>query len=91
MIQLFGGLGATLLLISQIWLAVLAFRKSIVWGLLVLCVPCAAFVFIIMNWSETKVPALIYIIGWLLGGGYSGYQYQNGRGLGTGRVFTASR
>jgi hypothetical protein len=42
---------------------VLAFRTSVLWGVLVLLVPCAAIVFAIMNWAEARKPFLIYICG----------------------------
>jgi hypothetical protein len=88
MIQTFGGLGAVLFLVGHVWLAVLAFKKGVFWGLGVLCIPCVAWVFIVLNWSEVKTPALIYVIGWLLSGSYSGYQYQRTGSLGVGPVIT---
>jgi hypothetical protein len=46
---------------SFIWLAVVAFRKHILWGIAVLFLPFAPIVFAIMNWHESKKPFLINV------------------------------
>jgi hypothetical protein len=44
---------------SFIWLAIVAFKTHILWGLAVLFLPFAPIVFAIMNWQESKKPFLI--------------------------------
>jgi hypothetical protein len=47
---------------AYIWLVVVAFKRSALWGVLVLLFsPIAAIVFAIKNWSESKKPFLIYV------------------------------
>jgi hypothetical protein len=46
---------------SFIWLAIVAFKKHILWGLAVLFLPLAPIVFAIMNWHESKKPFLINV------------------------------
>ena len=49
--------------ISGIWLLVLAFQKSVVWGLLCLFVPFPCMlIFAATNWEKAKVPFLISIV-----------------------------
>jgi hypothetical protein len=44
-----------------IWLVVVAFKRSVLWGLLVLFLsPIAAVIFAIKNWQESKKPFLVY-------------------------------
>lgn len=43
---------------ATMWLAVCAFRKSLVWGLLFF-VPFAGFIYIIMDWRIVSKPFLI--------------------------------
>lgn len=52
---------------------IIAFRKSVVWGLASLFIPFVALVFVIMHWDETKKPFLcsllaipLYILGGIL-------------------------
>ncbi len=47
-------------MIGWIWLAIIAFRKSTLWGVGVLIFFPAAIVFAIKNWQESKTPFLIY-------------------------------
>jgi len=46
---------------SFIWLAIVAFKKHILWGLAVLFLPLAPIVFAIMNWHESRKPFLISV------------------------------
>ncbi len=46
-------------LVASIWLLVLAFQESVVWGLLSLLVPCAQLVFVAQHWQKAKRPALL--------------------------------
>jgi hypothetical protein len=47
------------MLAAAIWTLVLAFSDSILWGFLVLCVPCASLVFTIKNWEKARTPFFI--------------------------------
>lgn len=69
-----GTLGTGLVLIAalagilaQLWVLVAAFKKSIVWGLLVFFIPFVSLLFIILNFSEMKYPVLLYLVAILLG------------------------
>ena len=42
---------------------VAAFKESILWGVLSLLVPCAAFVFVAKHWSAGKMGFLISLAG----------------------------
>ena len=45
-----------------IWLVVVAFKRSPLWGVLVfLFSPITAIIFAIQNWQESKKPFLVYI------------------------------
>jgi hypothetical protein len=46
-------------LVSYIWLTVLAFKRSVGWGLAVLFIPFAFIVFAVKYWTEAKVPFLV--------------------------------
>lgn len=73
------GLGLLLLLIGGIWAIVVAFQRSVVWGLCYLFVPFAALVFLFVAWVEarrafyTQVAGIALIFATLLlphGGGF---------------------
>jgi len=64
--------GLALAFIANIWLAVLAFQKGVLWGLAVLCIPFVALIFVILNFRETKTPLVLYIVGVLLSGAGTG-------------------
>lgn len=53
-------------LVGGIWIVVLAFKKSVLWGIGSLIVPFVSLIFVIMNWQETKKPFLIQIAGVVL-------------------------
>lgn len=44
---------------ATIWLAVVAFRKSVLWGLGTLFVPFCSLVFAALHWQEAKKPFLV--------------------------------
>jgi type IV pilus assembly protein PilA len=58
-----GGLALLANLVGGVWLIVLAFQQSLMWGLLSLFVPCAQLVFIAQHWHEAKRPALLSLGG----------------------------
>jgi hypothetical protein len=63
------------LLAGSIWTIVLAFLESVPWGIAVLIVPCASFVFTIKHWQKARVPfflqlgslAVIFVSGFFVG------------------------
>jgi hypothetical protein len=57
------GLAVVAQLVGGVWLLVLAFQESVLWGLLSLFVPCAQLVFIVQHWQKAKRPALLSIGG----------------------------
>ena len=59
-------LGCILALVGGIWIVVLAFKKSVLWGIGALIVPFVSLVFVFMNWQESKKPFLIQIAGIVL-------------------------
>lgn len=52
-------LGGILSFISGIWLLVLAFQKSMLWGVVCFFIPGATFVFAIMHWGSSAQEALM--------------------------------
>jgi hypothetical protein len=56
---LFGGC----LLIASLWLLVVAFQESILWGLACLFVPLASLFFVITHWEQAKRPFALNAIG----------------------------
>jgi hypothetical protein len=61
-------IGAILGIVGYIWLLVLAFSESILWGIGSLLCGLVALVFGITRWPETKVPILLYVAGLVLSG-----------------------
>jgi hypothetical protein len=57
------GLGLLFLCVGGIWSIVVAFKRSIVWGLCYLFVPCASLVFLFVAWAEVRRAFLIQIAG----------------------------
>ncbi|MEJ2360026.1 MAG: hypothetical protein P8Z75_01165 [Gammaproteobacteria bacterium] len=54
-------------LVGFLWLAIVAFKRGVVWGLLVLLLsPITAIVFSLVNWFEARKPFLLYISTFLL-------------------------
>ena len=47
------------LFVTGIWLVVIGFQRSILWGLAVLFIPFAGLIFVIMYWQDAKKPFLI--------------------------------
>ena len=59
-------LGLLAAFIGGIWLIVVAFQESVVWGLLTLFVGPAGIVFAIMHWERAGKPFLLQIGGLLV-------------------------
>ena len=47
---------------ASLWIVVIAFQRSVLWGLAVLLVPFAELVFVIMYWQDAKKPFLIMLV-----------------------------
>ena len=63
-------IGSLLLLVAGIWAVVIAFRRSIVWGLCYLFVPFAALVFLFVAWADVRRAFLLQLAGFaVLAGG----------------------
>jgi hypothetical protein len=58
-----GGVALIANLVGAVWLLVLAFQESVLWGLLSLFVPCAQLVFVVQHWQKAKRPALLSLGG----------------------------
>ena len=59
-------LGGLITLLGAIWLLVVAFKKSVWWGLGSLLIPFVSLVFVILNWQDSKKPFLIQVVGVVL-------------------------
>ena len=55
--------GGTLALIGGIWLLVVAFQESVLWGLGCLLFSPISIVFVIMHWEEARTPFLVQLAG----------------------------
>ncbi len=49
-----------------IWLVVMAFQDSLLWGFGCLLIPFCVIVYAAMHWSDAKKPLLLYVIGGLI-------------------------
>ena len=56
-------LGGFIALLAQLWVLIAAFKKDIVWGLVVLLLPFVSLIFIVVHFGEMKWPVLMYVIG----------------------------
>ena len=57
------------MLLAQLWVLLAAFKKSVVWGLLVLFIPFVSLAYIVLFFTDMKFPVLMYLIGIVLVGG----------------------
>ncbi len=55
-----------MLLVAGIWMIVIAFRRSFVWGLCYLFVPFAAFVFFFVAWADVRRAFLLHLAGFVV-------------------------
>jgi hypothetical protein len=60
------GVGLLLCLIGGVWGIVVAFRRSLLWGLCYLFVPFAALVFLVVAWADAKRSFFVSTIGTLV-------------------------
>ena len=59
-------LGLLLMIVGGVWGIVVAFRRSVLWGLCYVFVPFAAMVFLVVAWAEAKRSFLVSTMGILL-------------------------
>ena len=56
-------IGFIIMLIFGIQILIVAFKKSLLWGLGSLFIPFVGLVFVFMHWAETKSPFFRFLIG----------------------------
>ena len=75
-LALLASLVGIVLLASYIWLAVVAFKRRILWGVGVLLLsPITAIIFAFKYWLEAKKAFLVYIVSFTLYFAYTGYLF----------------
>ena len=57
------GIGWLAAAIGGIWIVVIAFQESVLWGLGSLFIPLVALIYVVMHWENTKKPFLIELGG----------------------------
>ena len=57
-------LGLALAILGSLWIVVLCFQTSILWGALSLFIPPVGLLFCLLNIRETWRPFLIAVVGW---------------------------
>jgi hypothetical protein len=78
-------LASLIAFIAFIWLLVVAFKKGVLWGILVfLLSPISASIFAAKYWSVARKPFLVYIVTVTISFAYFAYAYQQ---LGISEVF----
>ena len=60
------GIGTLIAIVGGLWIVVIAFQESVLWGLCSLFIPCVALYYVITHWEKTKKPFLIEVAGGLL-------------------------
>ncbi len=55
--------GGAMMLIGGLWLLVVTFQESVLWGLGSLFIPFVSLVFVVMHWEVAKQPFLLNIAG----------------------------
>jgi hypothetical protein len=56
-------IGIAVALLAVIWLLVVAFQESPLWGILLLLVLPACLIFVILHWEVAKRPSLTWLLG----------------------------
>jgi hypothetical protein len=74
--MLLSGVCGLVAVAGGIWLLVVAFKESLVWGLVCLLCPPAPIVFAIMHWEKAKKPFLIELCGAVLASIFSHLAYR---------------
>lgn len=55
-------LSGPLSFVAYVWQVVLAFKRSILWGLGSLLVPAAGLVYLLVYWKESRIPAILAFV-----------------------------
>ena len=58
--------GYIVAVLGGLWLLVVIFQTSVVWGILSLLIPFLSLFFVIMHWDDTKKPFLLQLVGLVL-------------------------
>jgi hypothetical protein len=61
--QLLVLVGAAIVLIGALWLLVVIFQTSVVWGVISLLLPFVGLIFVLMHWEVARKPFLIQLAG----------------------------
>lgn len=56
-------LGALLAIVGGVWGIIVAFKRSLIWGLCYIFVPFGSLVFLIVAWADAKRPFLLRMLG----------------------------
>jgi hypothetical protein len=63
-------------LIGYLWLAIVAFKRSVLWGVLVLLLsPITAIVYSLLNWFEARKAFIVYMVAFVVCAGIGVYMY----------------
>lgn len=52
--------------LGGLWLLVLIFQNSVVWGICSLVIPFVSLIFVFTNWDDAKKPFLMQVVGLVL-------------------------
>ena len=59
-------IGYIVMFVGAVWILIIAFKKSVLWGLGSLFIPFVIFVFTFMHWGDSKKPFFIWLIGFVI-------------------------
>lgn len=59
-------IGLIIAIVAGIWLLIVAFQESILWGLGSILLPIITLIFVVVHWDVAKKPFLIQMVGTLL-------------------------
>ena len=59
-------IGYIIMLISWGWIVVIAFKDSLMCGLLFSFIPFYSVYYIITRWEKSKEPFIIHLVGWFI-------------------------
>ncbi len=65
-LNLLMGIGLLSAMIGGIWLLVVAFQESVLWGIGTIFIPLVGLIFAVTHWAEAKWPFLVNLVGWML-------------------------
>jgi len=56
-------LGSLIAFVGGLWLLVVIFQESILWGIRSILLPLVPLIFVILHWDVSKKPLLIQVVG----------------------------